>query len=171
MPHVLIIAGPNGAGKTTFVRRFWPRIEYTHVFVNADEVARDIKHTGLSGPALDLAAGRKVIQMLNRLTAERRDMVIETTLTGSNYVHRVPAWRAMGYFSKLVYLKLPSVEASIARVAHRVSHGGHGIPEIDLRRRFDRSLANLEIYKPLVDDWEVWTDINGEPTLLEAGRP
>ena len=29
------------------------------------------------------------------------------------------------------------------RVAERVSHGGHNVPERDLRRRFPRSLRNL----------------------------
>jgi predicted ABC-type ATPase len=34
------------------------------------------------------------------------------------------------------FLWLPSVEMAVARVAHRVSQGGHNIPEPVIRRRF-----------------------------------
>ena len=69
---------------------------------------------------------------------------------------------------ELIHLRLPSVEASLARVSRRVAAGGHGIPAADIRRRFARSLANLEaVYKPLVDRWEVWDSVEGAPILSE----
>jgi predicted ABC-type ATPase len=171
LPSVLIIAGPNGAGKTTFVRNFWPEVSRTHVFVNADEIARELAHPDLTGSALDLAAGRKVVELLDRLTVERRDMLIETTLTTVTYARRIAAWRASGYRVKLAYIRLPDVEASIARVTKRVSLGGHGIPEPDLRRRFQRSLDHLEnTYKPIVDEWKVYADINGRVTVVETSQ-
>ena len=87
------------------------------------------------------------------------------------YARRLPGWRRAGYGVQLVYLRLPDVETSIARVAHRVAMGGHGVPETDLRRRFDRSLANLEAYKPLVDAWEVWDSRDGAVTLAQRSSP
>ena len=74
---------------------------------------------------------------------------------------------AAGYGIHLVYVRLSSVEVSIARVAHRVRMGGHDVPEADLRRRFDRSLANLEVYKLLVDHWEVWESGEGTTSLVD----
>ncbi len=57
----------------------------------------------------------------------------------------------------LVYLRLPSVEDSMARVRRRMAAGGHGIPEDVIRRRFGKSLSYFEtIYKPIVDEWYVW---------------
>jgi predicted ABC-type ATPase len=44
---------------------------------------------------------------------------------------------------KLIYLALPNVTMSKMRVAERVLHGGHNIPQQDLERRFPRSLQNL----------------------------
>jgi len=35
------------------------------------------------------------------------------------------------------------MEMSKLRVAERVAHGGHNIPERDIERRFSRSLSNL----------------------------
>jgi hypothetical protein len=43
----------------------------------------------------------------------------------------------------LIYLALPSAEMSKLRVAERVAHGGHAIPEADIERRFPRSLRHL----------------------------
>jgi predicted ABC-type ATPase len=58
----------------------------------------------------------------------------------------------------------------IDRVRRRVERGGHGIPEATLRRRFPLSLDYLEtVYKPLVDEWEVWASGDGGPELLDWG--
>lgn len=54
-----------------------------------------------------------------------------------------------------MFLWLPSQEFAVQRVAERVIQGGHDIPELDIRRRYDRGLKNLfDIYLPVVDD--VW---------------
>jgi predicted ABC-type ATPase len=37
------------------------------------------------------------------------------------------------------------VEVNLARIANRVLVGGHNVPEIDVRRRYQRSLNNLPI--------------------------
>jgi predicted ABC-type ATPase len=53
---------------------------------------------------------------------------------------------------ELIYLALPSTEMSRLRVAERVAHGGHNIPEYDIIRRFTRSLYNFfQLFAPLVN--------------------
>ena len=165
MPTLVLLAGPNGAGKTTLIDRFLKRRAETFVFVNPDEVARDL--TG-SGPARDLSAGRRVLERLDALIAARADIVLETTLATRSLARRLRACRAAGYRIELTYLRLPDAEASIARVRHRVERGGHGIPEATLRRRFPLSLDYLEtVYKPLVDEWEVYASREDGLVLLE----
>lgn len=159
MPTVLIIAGPNGAGKTTFANAMLSRRPEPFEFVNADEIARRI-----GGPAPDLLAGRAMLRLLDELTARRADIALETTLATRSHAHRIADWRAAGYRIELVYIRLPDVETSLARVAGRVAKGGHGIPEADIRRRFPRSLEYLEtVYKPIVDSWQLW--LSGETGL------
>jgi predicted ABC-type ATPase len=51
--------------------------------------------------------------------------------------------RRDGWRVDLIYLALPSAEMSRLRVAERVAHGGHAIPEADIERRFPRSLRHL----------------------------
>ena len=163
MPTLVLLAGPNGAGKTTFIGRFLRRRAGTFVFVNPDEVARDI-----IGPDRDLAAGRRVLERLDALIDARADIVLETTLATRSHARRLKACRAAGYRIALIYLRLPDAEASIARVRRRVERGGHGIPEATLRRRFPLSLDYLEtVYKPLVDEWEVYASSDEGLVLLE----
>ena len=165
MPTLVLLAGPNGAGKTTFINRFLRQRAETFQFVNPDEVARSL--SGL-GSARDLAAGRLVLERLDQLFAERADVVLETTLATRSHAVRIRDCRKAGYRVELVYLRLPSADHSVARVAHRVSRGGHGIPEETLRRRFLLSLEYLEtVYKPIVDGWEVWASGGDDPELLD----
>ncbi|WP_158277962.1 AAA family ATPase [Caulobacter endophyticus] len=163
MPTVLIIAGPNGAGKTTFANALLARRVEPFEFVNADEIARRMHLPSLDA-GTDMLAGRQMLSLLDTLTAERRDIALETTLASRSYARRIGRWRSDGYRVELVYLRLPTVEDSLARVRRRVEMGGHDIPEHDIRRRFPRSLVYLEeIYKPLVDAWQVW--LSGEEGL------
>lgn len=96
--------------------------------------------------------------------------MLETTLASRAHAVRVRDWKAAGYRFELVYLSLPSADASVARVARRVSEGGHGIPEQTLRRRYPLSLHYLETtYKPLADDWKVYASGGETLQLLDWG--
>jgi predicted ABC-type ATPase len=103
-----------------------------------------------------------ILRRVDALVHANSDFIVETTLANLTYAQRIPAWRARGYVVSLTYLRLRSVEESIARVRKRVATGGHGIPEDTLRRRFDKSLRYFEtIYKPIVDEWYIWESREG----------
>jgi predicted ABC-type ATPase len=57
--EIIILAGPNGAGKTTFANEYLPAAEAGLVFVNADEISRE----------LDLAALPRSQRVRKRLDA------------------------------------------------------------------------------------------------------
>jgi predicted ABC-type ATPase len=163
MPTLVLLAGPNGAGKTTFINRFLRQRGEAFRFVNPDEVARDLEGDGASR---DLAAGRLVLERLDALFIEQADVVLETTLATRSHAPRIRRFKAAGYRIELIYLRPPSADFSVARVAE----GGHGIPEDTLRRRFVLSLDYLEtVYKPLVDAWEVYASSDDGLELLDWG--
>jgi predicted ABC-type ATPase len=162
---LVLLAGPNGAGKTTFINAFLRQRAETFQFVNPDEVARSLPG---AGPTRDLAAGRLVLERLDQLFEQRADVVLETTLATRSHAVRIRDWRAAGYRVELVYLRVPSADFSVARVARRVARGGHGIPEEALRRRYLLSLEYLEtVYKPIVDEWEVYASSDEGLSLLD----
>lgn len=163
---VIIIAGPNGAGKTTFAREFLPNEASCPVFVNADLIA-----AGLAPFAPETAAvqaGRLMLKELQRHFAARESFAFETTLSGRGYAAHIRDWQAANYTVKLIFLKLDSQEAAIARVAQRVLQGGHDIPEHIIRRRFDAGLKNFtKLYAPLVDAWALYDNASAAPVLLD----
>jgi predicted ABC-type ATPase len=172
MREIIIIAGPNGAGKTSFANRFLPSADGELIFVNADEIARSLADEPLSQAQRDMRAGRLMIQEIDRLIAARAEFMFETTLATLMYAARIRDWRATGYYVGLVYLRLPNVEASIARVERRVQAGGHAIAVETIRRRFSRSLECLEQrYKQLVDEWYIYDSLEGDFRLAETSKP
>jgi predicted ABC-type ATPase len=65
---------------------------------------------------------------------------------------------------------LPDVDSAIGRVANRVAQGGHDIPELTIRRRFDAGLRNFHHpYKQLVDQWSLYDNSDGLPVLIAWG--
>ncbi len=164
MPDAILIAGPNGAGKTTFARqalRLWyPRA----VFLNADEVQRENSRFTHA-----VAAGREVLTRMAALEASGRSFAIETTLSSTSYARRFGKWSRLGYWTTLHFIELPSSDHAVERVAQRVAAGGHGVPERDIRRRFERGIRLFEeVFKPLPDRWYHW--ISDEKGLRLADK-
>lgn len=165
-PRVLILAGPNGAGKTTFAQEFLPNEADCPVFVNADLIAAGL--SPFAPEAAAIAAGRVMLQELDRHFAAGVSFAFETTLAGKCYLRHIARWRAAGYRTKLIFLSLPSAEAAIARVAQRVLQGGHAIPEDVIHRRFVAGLHNFQrCYAAAVDTWAWYDNAGTEPTLLD----
>jgi predicted ABC-type ATPase len=169
VPEVVIIAGPNGAGKTTFAREYRQAMQTRFVFVNADEIARELVDQGLTKEQLDLRAARNMLERISDLTDAGVEFMFETTLATLTYARKISLWRRSGYSVSLIYLRLPSVEDSVVRVRRRVEAGGHGIPEDTIRRRFDKSMSYFEnTYKSIVDAWYVYDSLEGAFTLTES---
>jgi predicted ABC-type ATPase len=170
VPGVIIIAGPNGAGKTTFGDEYLSIEKREFEFVNADEIARGLDAQRAQSRS-DVLAARMMLRRVDELVQASANFVIETTLATRSYAQKIPVWREKGYTISLVYLRLGSVEESLARVRKRVAAGGHGIPEDAIRRRFGKSLGYLEtVYKPIVDEWYIWESREGAFTLVELSH-
>ncbi len=165
-PRILIVAGPNGAGKTTFALEFLVAEAACPAFVNADLIA-----AGMSPFAPELAArkaARVMLETLDGYVRVRESFALETTLSGRAYAHHIPRWRARGYHVKLFFLRLPSAEMAMERVAQRVRQGGHDIPPEVTRRRFASGWKNFEaLYKPLVDSWVLFDNSTRAPAVVD----
>jgi predicted ABC-type ATPase len=170
-PKVVVLAGPNGAGKSTSAARLLLGVLKVTEFVNADVIA-----SGLSAFAPDrvaFEAGRVMLGRLKELAASREDFAFETTLASRSYAVWLKNLRDAGYQVHLVFLWLPSADAAVARVAERVRSGGHNVPELTIRRRYDAGLRNvLELYIPLADTWQLFDNSSIEELrYIAAGGP
>lgn len=162
---IVIIAGPNGAGKTTFAREFLPNEANCPIFINADLIA-----AGLSpfNPATATArAGRLMLEEIKDHVRSRRSFAFETTLSGRAYISKIRLWQEIGYHVKIIFLSLPDADVAVARVAARVSQGGHNVPEEVIRRRFNAGMRNFDtIYKQCVDAWALYDNSESKPKIL-----
>lgn len=166
---IVIIAGPNGAGKTTFAREFLPHEGNCPDFINADLIAAGL--SPFNPDAAAVRAGRLMLEEIDQRVAQRRSFAFETTLSGRGYASKIKMWQNLGYHLKLIFLSLPNADMAVARVAVRVSQGGHNIPEQVIRRRFRAGLENFEgLYKPLVDAWMFYDNSQSKLKMLAWGE-
>src|SRR5438128_1653968 len=98
-PEVIVLAGPNGAGKSTAAAHLLPQ---GIVFVNADEVAKTLP--GYPSTAVDIQAGRLVLEQLDALERERTSFAVETTLSSRSLAPRLARLRRLGYKFRLLFL-------------------------------------------------------------------
>ena len=164
-----IIAGPNGSGKTTFANEFLPVEAECLNFINADLIAQGL--SPFQPAKMGIEAGRIMIQHIDECIKKKESFAFETTLSGKGYAKKIQEWKKQGYEIIMYYLKLPSVDIALERVKLRVAQGGHDVPEIDIRRRFERSWNNFEkIYKLLVDSWIVFDTSGKEPVVVDESE-
>jgi len=164
-PNVYVIAGPNGSGKTTFAKEYLPKFAKCLEFLNADLIA-----AGLSPFAPErenVRAGRILLTRIRELSQAGIDFGFETTLAGRNHAKQLSRMKSLGYRIVLIFLWLPDANLAVNRVASRVLQGGHNIPEVDIRRRFDSGLRNFfDLYQALADDWLLFDASQITPQLI-----
>jgi len=133
-PVLHVLAGPNGSGKSTFAYRVLQPA--THLpFVNADEIAAERwpgKEQAHAYQAADAAAAARE----EALTA-RRSFIAETVFSHPSKRDLVAQAQQAGYRVEMHVTMVP-VELTVERVAFRVAHGGHDVPETKIRERYER---------------------------------
>lgn len=108
-------------------------------FINADVLAAEL------GLAPYEAAGLAASLRANQL-GQRVSFMFETVLSdpvGAKVAELEEAGR-QGMDVVMIVIRIDSPESSQQRVAMRVLHGGHDVPDDKLEARFRRALANLE---------------------------
>ena len=171
-PILWLVAGANGVGKTSFAFKHVSAISGSKSFVNLDEIAR-----GLSpfDPELErIRAARVALQFLQETLrvddANAKSLTMETTLSGRTHLKTIETAHAAGWPVHILYFAVRSPEIALARIARRVSEGGHNVPEADARRRFSRSLSNLPDYLAACDFWRVYDNNAPQPVTVAEGR-
>jgi predicted ABC-type ATPase len=94
-PRCIIIAGPNGAGKTMFAKSYLLQFAGIENFINADFIAAGL--SPLIPERASRAAGRILLEELERLTAAEESFSLESTLSGP----RISSCSSGGKFSDI----------------------------------------------------------------------
>ncbi|MHB1495260.1 MAG: AAA family ATPase [Acidithiobacillus sp.] len=133
MPQLWIVAGPNGAGKTTLANEW---LAASIPVVSPDSISAD---HGLS----PIQAGRAAIREQERLLSTKASFAVDTTLSGNREIELMNRAKKEGYKTNLIFVGVLDVAVCLGRIKERAAAGGHDVPDEDVARRYDRSLANL----------------------------
>ena len=161
-----MVGGPNGAGKTTFAE------EYVAChgcnYVGADAIAAQISP---NDPAsVQITASREFLRQIDTAIMGSDSFVVESTLSGRTFRRQLNNAKAAGFQITIVYLFLDSADTCVDRVNGRVQTGGLDVPEIDIRRRFVRSIDNFwNLYRPLADHWLLIYNAGNQPQDVAVG--
>ena len=133
---MILLAGPNGAGKSTLYRT---RVEpaFAGPFINADIIQRE--ELGDDSPEAAYRGAEIAARRRTEILSKGGDFVTETVFSHPSKLDLVREARARGYTVWMMHVGVDSPDLSVARVAHRVEAGGHGVPETKIRERYDRS--------------------------------
>ena len=147
MKRYVLIAGVNGAGKSTLYQTLeslqsMPRI-------NIDEIVRGFGDW--KNPADVMKSGKIAVSLIKEYFAKGISFNQETTLCGKSILENIKYAKKLGYEIVLHYVGIDSAELAKERIAYRVAHGGHGIPDEDVERRFIESRVQLKKVLPLCD--------------------
>jgi predicted ABC-type ATPase len=139
-PTLAFIAGANGSGKTTLTR--WNSEIFGQIpLLDPDAIANMLPANTSS--LLRVAAGRQALRTAAKHLNNGESFAVETTLSGKNYLRMMLDAKKRGFEVVLVYIGTENVEINLVRIRNRVLAGGHGVPDLDVRRRYKRSLNNL----------------------------
>lgn len=142
-----ILAGGNGAGKSTFYRTRLQSLKMP--FVNADILAKQLYPDDPEGHSVD--AARLAAELRTRLIREKRSFCVETVFSHPSKIDFVAQAKAMGYEIVLIFIHLEWVLLNQARIAQRLSEGGHSVPDDKVLSRIPRVLKLVRQVLPLCD--------------------
>lgn len=161
-PILYLIAGANGSGKTTLAHELLKDEKID--FLNADEIAKKIKdNTGFS-------AGKIIFQEVDNFFNDKKSFALESTISGAYHTRILESAKKSGYEIILVYVFLDFPQVNIARIKKRVALGGHNVPDIDVIRRFYKSVKNFEMATTLANKWKLYYNGDDNYELIAYGN-
>lgn len=142
-----LLVGGNGSGKSTF---YQSRLEPLGIpFINADIIARELYPESPEDNSYD--AAKVATELREALIQEGRSFCFETVFSHPSKIDFVANAKALGYQIIVVYVHLDSPMLNRARVAQRVTAGGHNVPDDKVEQRLPRLKDNVKVAIPLCD--------------------
>lgn len=98
-----------------------------------------------------MKAGKIAVTKVKKYMEEGISFNQETTLCGNAIIRNMKRAKELGYVIELHYVGVNAVEIAKQRIAYRVEHGGHGMPDTDVERRYYESFSRLKSVLDLCD--------------------
>lgn len=152
--HVVVFAGPNGSGKTSLindiqetglatVRGVYP---LPAVFINPDQVAKDLPGDFPDQHARDVAAQSAAMRLRAEAIASKLPFAFETVMSHPSRINEMLMLKEQGYRLFLTFITTDHPDKNVDRVTKRYETGtttGHYVAPDKVRERYVRTLALL----------------------------
>ena len=160
MKTYTIVAGVNGTGKSSLTGVLRSEITNLGKIIDVDKMIVKCGGNVIEG-------GKKSIELIDDCLKKEICFTQETTLSGHRVLATVKKAIEKGYYIRLYYVGLNSVEESIARIENRVKKGGHNIPDADVKRRFNKRFEDLISVLQYCDEATFYDNENGFVAVAE----
>lgn len=149
IPIAVFFAGTNGAGKSSL------RGNNSELLViDPDAIAKKINFDNPRN--VDVKAGKMAIELFNECLRSKTSFSMETTLSGKSAINRIKEAKDAGFFVSVKFIGLINPDMNVERVRERVKKGGHHIEEMTIRKRYHKSLSNVEEILHLIDKLAIY---------------
>lgn len=155
-----IIGGVNGVGKSSFTGVLKERTTDLGVIIDVDKITAELGGDLLIG-------GKASINKIDDCIAKRISFTQETTLSGRRTENTAKKVKDLGYYVRLFYVGLDTVEESLERIKNRVKRGGHDIPNDNVAKRFQGRWEAVSKVLPYCDEAEFYDNDNGFVKVAE----
>ena len=159
-PEVVVFAVPNGSGKSTITNLLRPT---NMVYINADEIQQVLGCENIE--AARIAEGRR-----EKCVKTRQSFCFETVLSTDRNLNLLKRAKENGFFIRCYYVLTADPQINVARVASRVSAGGHDVPADKIISRYDRALALVKELIPVCDVCHIYDNSLESPYRIFKKR-
>lgn len=159
-PEVTVFAGPNGSGKSTITELLRPPHA---VYINADEIKRVLD-------CEDIEAAQIALKRREECIKGRRDFCFETVLSTDRNLKLLIQAKNAGFFVRCYYVLTADPQINVARVASRVSAGGHDVPTEKVISRYDKALELVRELVPVCDVCHIYDNSEDAPYRIFKKR-
>lgn len=155
-----IIGGVNGTGKSSLTGMLRTERTDLGIVVDPDRCTVLCNEDEYEG-------GKLAVSQIENALNEGVNFTQETTLSGGYPKRLCSRAKDAGYYIRLYYVGLDTLEESLHRIENRVAHGGHNIPEKDVRSRFAHRFQDVGKILPYCDEAKFFDNNNGFMLVAE----
>ncbi len=159
MKTYTIIGGVNGTGKSSLTGVLRAETSDLGTIIDVDKL--NIKYGN------KLQGGKAAVNLVNECIEKEINFTQETTLSGHKTANTAKKAMQNGYYVRLYYVGLSSIDESIKRIENRVLKGGHNIPKEDVVRRYDSRYFDIAAVLPYCNEAVFYDNENGFKVVAE----
>lgn len=160
MKTYTIIGGINGTGKSSLTGVLRTELGDLGKIIDVDKL--NIIHGDI------ISGGKAAVKLINECLGKGICFTQETTLSGHKTANTAKAALERGYYVRLYYVGLNSLEESLKRIQNRVAKGGHDIPRENVERRFKTRFADVAAVLPYCNEATFYDNENGFRTVAKC---